>query len=71
MMRLKFFIEEKVFGVCSFLGTRLGISSRHIRLFFIYASFINMTSPLIIYLVLAFWVNMKRWVGSAHSLIWD
>ena len=65
MNRMKYFVEGRIFGVCSYLGEKLGIASSYIRLFFIYTAFIGISSPIIIYLILAFWINLKK-IGSAH-----
>jgi phage shock protein C len=64
-------IEGHAFGVCSFLGEKLGIPSRHIRLFFIYATFVTFYSPVIIYLILAFWINLKKWLFSRRDSVWE
>src|ERR1700712_106015 len=56
------FIELNVFGVCSSIGERFNIASSKIRLYFIYASFLTFGSPVILYFVLAFWKNVKRYV---------
>lgn len=66
MKRLKGFVEWQAFGVCSAIGARLGVASSRIRLFFIYTSFITMGSPIIIYMILAFWVNMKNYILNAR-----
>jgi len=66
MYRLKHLIEWRVFGVCAALGERLGISTSSIRMWFIYISFLTMGSPLIIYMVMAFWLNMKNYILSAR-----
>ncbi|ATL47900.1 PspC family transcriptional regulator [Chitinophaga caeni] len=63
MNRLRDFIEWQAFGVCSTIGNKLGVASSRIRLFFIYASFLTMGSPVIIYMILAFWVNMKNYIS--------
>ncbi|MES2689107.1 MAG: hypothetical protein V4658_01810 [Bacteroidota bacterium] len=68
MERLKFFIEQRVFGVCSYLGERWGIASSRIRLYFIYVSFITMASPVIIYLVIAFWINLKKYIRQRYTV---
>lgn len=68
MDRLKFFIEQRVFGVCSYLGERWGIASSRIRLYFIYVSFITMASPVIIYLVIAFWINLKKYIRQRYTV---
>lgn len=70
MDNIKFFVEKRVFGVCSYLGEKLGISSSRIRLYFIYTSFITMGSPVIIYLVMAFWLNLKKYIRLSRT-IWD
>jgi phage shock protein C len=62
MDNIKYFVEKRVFGVCSYLGEKFGISSSRIRLYFIYTSFITMGSPVIIYLVMAFWLNLKKYM---------
>jgi len=59
---LKNFIEWKAFGVCASIGDRLGVASSRIRLWFIYVSFLTLGSPIVVYMVLAFWMNMKRYM---------
>lgn len=66
MYRLKHFIEWQAFGVCSSIGEKLGIATSRIRLWFIYISFLTMGSPLIIYMIMAFWLNIKRYILSAR-----
>jgi len=68
---LRAFIEKYSFGVCSYLGKKMGIRSSRVRLYFIYSSFVTMGSPIIIYLILAFWVNVKEYVRRSKSLIFD
>ncbi len=68
---IKYFFEKKAFGVCTYLGEKIGISSGRIRLYFVYTSFITLGSPLIIYLVLAFWVNLHRYIHKKRSSVWD
>lgn len=62
MNKFKHFIEWHVFGVCTAIGERLGIATAVIRKNFIYISFITMGSPVIIYLIIAFWMNIKRYI---------
>lgn len=66
MKRFRSFIEWRAFGVCAAIGNRLGIASSRIRLWFIYISFLTMGSPLIIYMIMAFWMNIKRYVLFAR-----
>ncbi|MBW7912589.1 MAG: PspC domain-containing protein [Taibaiella sp.] len=69
---IKNFIEWKAFGVCAAIGDRLGVASSRIRLWFIYISFLTLGSPIIVYMVLAFWMNMKRYVlmGRRNPFKW-
>jgi len=62
MKNFKHFIEWHVFGVCTAIGERLGIATSIIRKNFIYISFITMGSPIIIYIFVAFWMNVKRYI---------
>ncbi|MEO8712922.1 MAG: PspC family transcriptional regulator [Parafilimonas sp.] len=66
MYKLKQLIEWRAFGVCEPLGERLGISTSRIRMWFIYISFLTMGSPVIIYMVMAFWLNIKKYWFSAR-----
>ena len=66
MYKLKHFIEWQAFGVCSAIGEKLGIATSRIRLWFIYISFLTLGSPVIIYMVMAFWLNIKKYILSAR-----
>lgn len=66
MNKIRHFIEWQVFGVCSALGDRLGIATSRIRTWFIYVSFLTMGSPVIIYMIMAFWLNIKKYILSAR-----
>lgn len=68
---IKNFFGKKAFGVCTYLGEKMGISSGRIRLYFVYTSFITFGSPVIIYLVLAFWVNLRTYIYKRRTTIWD
>lgn len=71
MEKLKYTVEKRAFGVCNYLGEKLGISSSTIRLYFIYTSFITMGSPVIIYLIIAFWMNIKSYLKPGRKTIWE
>ncbi|ANH79977.1 PspC family transcriptional regulator [Niabella ginsenosidivorans] len=70
MNRLKSFVEWNAFGVCSSIGNRLSISPSRIRQYFIYTSVLTMGSPIIIYLVLAFFRNVKNYIHSSKRNPW-
>jgi len=65
MNRLRNFIEWNAFGVCTAIGDKMGIATSRIRQYFLYTSLLTMGSPIIIYMVLAFWMNMKKYIRSA------
>jgi len=72
LSELKNFIEWKAFGVCTAIGEKIGVATSRIRLWFIYISFLTLGSPIIIYMVLAFWMNIKRyiWMSRRNPLRW-
>jgi phage shock protein C len=64
-------VEGRAFGVCTWLGTWTSVSSGSIRLFFIYISFLTFGSPVLIYMALAFVMNMRKHYRRANSTVWD
>ncbi len=71
IQEIKGFFEKRAFGVCTAIGEKLHMKTSVIRLFFIYTSFITIGSPLIIYMILAFWLKMKSYVHSRRTSVWD
>jgi phage shock protein PspC (stress-responsive transcriptional regulator) len=70
MKKIQDFFEGYAFGVCTKLGEKLGIATSSIRLSFIYASFLTFGSPVLIYLGLAFIMNIRKHLRK-RSPIWD
>ncbi len=66
MNRFRYFIEWHVFGVCSAIGEKMGVATSTIRKYFIYISFLTMGSPVIFYLFIAFWMNIKNYILNAR-----
>ena len=66
MNQLKDYIEWQAFGVCAALGEKMGIATTRIRMWFIYISFLTLGSPVIIYMIAAFWLNIKRYIFAAR-----
>lgn len=67
--KLKHLVETGVFGVCSYLGSKMGIATSRIRLFFIYITFITLGSPILIYMSLAFIINLRNYMRkSLHPI---
>ncbi len=70
MNQFKNFVEWNAFGVCAAIGNRMGISTGRIRQFFIYTSLVTMGSPIILYMILAFWRNMRNYIKSTKRNPW-
>lgn len=68
---LKFLIEQNAFGVCERIGEKLKMPAKDIRLFFIYASCLTIGSPIIIYMILAFWMKMRAYICGKRTPVWD
>lgn len=69
MEKLQLLIQRSAFGVCSALGSLMGISSTRVRLYFIYLSFVTLGSPVVIYLFMAFWLNIRRYFRPKNTVI--
>lgn len=65
MRKLRELIELGLFGVCTRIGEKLNISIAGIRLWFIYISFLTFGSPIILYFIMAFWMNIRKYILSA------
>jgi len=67
------YFEKKTFGVCEWWGNKLGIKVGGIRLFFIYLSFLTFGSPLVIYLIMAFMLEHKKFFKFSRKKksIWN
>jgi len=70
MNNFKDFVEWNAFGVCTAIGNRLGIATSKIRQYFMYASVLTMGSPIILYMVLAFFRNVRKYVMAAKRNPW-
>jgi len=70
MKRIQKFLESQTFGVCTRLGEKLDIPLSSIRIFFIYASFLTFGSPVILYLGLAWIMNLRKHMRKSSSLWW-
>lgn len=66
MKRIRNILEWQLFGVCTHLGEFFHISILRIRMWFIYISFLTFGSPVILYFIVAFWMNIKQYILSAR-----
>lgn len=65
------FTSLNAFGVCTYLGNKLGIGVDKVRAYFIYASFATLGSSVLIYLVLSFGLEFRKLLRRGRSRIWD
>ncbi len=59
---MKDYLEKHCFGVCVYLGEKMGVKTSVVRMYFIYLSFVTIGSPIVIYLFMAFWLNLKKYL---------
>ncbi|MCR9098449.1 MAG: PspC family transcriptional regulator [bacterium] len=71
MRYVKDLLERSAFGVCSYLGDKMGIASARVRINFIYISFVALGSPVILYIFVAFWLNVRNYIRRKRSVIWQ
>jgi phage shock protein PspC (stress-responsive transcriptional regulator) len=71
MNRFRNIIEKQGFGVCSYLGNKMGIQISRVRLYFIYLSFGTLGSPVIIYLFIAFWLNVRKYIRRGYDVVFN
>lgn len=72
MNKLRYFVESQAFGVCTRLGEMMNISASSIRLYFIYTSCLTLGSPVVLYLIMAFWMEINKHLRRHHHpTIWD
>ncbi|MES2629041.1 MAG: PspC family transcriptional regulator [Bacteroidota bacterium] len=72
--KIQLFCERQTFGVCTWWGKKLGMSSSRIRKAFIYTSFVTFGSPVIIYLAMAFILENKEYFKfntRKSPSVWD
>jgi len=70
MEKLKSLVEWNVFGVCTAIGLKLGISTSRIRQYFLYTSVMTLGSPIVIYMILAFWRDLRKYMQSTRRNPW-
>jgi phage shock protein C len=68
---LKDMVERNAYGACRYLGDKMNVAPAEVRKYFIYTSFIGMGSPIIVYLVVAFWYNVRKYIRRGMSTIWE
>lgn len=72
--RIQNWFEVQAFGVCEWWGKKLGINTTNIRMYFIYLSFFTVGSPVIIYFIMVFILEHKKYFKpwrSKRRSVWD
>jgi phage shock protein PspC (stress-responsive transcriptional regulator) len=64
-------VERHAFGVCQYLGEKMHVAPAVVRRYFIYTSCAGMGSPVILYLVIAFWLNIRTYIRRGRSVLWE
>lgn len=70
MTGIKNLFERSAFGVCSYLGERMGVATARVRMYFIYITMATLGSPILFYLFAAFWLNIKRYIHDSRKIVW-
>ncbi|MDP1744076.1 MAG: PspC family transcriptional regulator [Bacteroidota bacterium] len=72
--KIQNWFEGHAFGVCEWWGKKLGINTTNIRMYFIYLSFFTVGSPIIIYFIMVFILEHKKYFKpwrSKRRSVWD
>jgi len=71
VLKLKRCLEVRLFGVCQYLGEKLSMPSKGIRLFFIYLTFVTAGSTVVVYLVMSFILKLRDYFKGRRNPVWD
>jgi len=69
--RIKHIVEKHAFGVCDYIAAKIGVATSRVRLYFIYLTFAALGSPVLIYLFIAFWLNIRAYIRQTKNYIWN
>ncbi|OIQ40005.1 MAG: PspC family transcriptional regulator [Bacteroidetes bacterium MedPE-SWsnd-G1] len=68
---IRHFFERHGFAVSSRFADKLGMRATHVRLFFIYISFVTVGLSFALYLTLAFLLKLKDMIYTKRSSVFD
>ncbi|QLE01674.1 PspC domain-containing protein [Galbibacter sp. BG1] len=68
---IRYYFEKHGYAVSSRMADRLGMKTKNVRLFFIYASFFTLGIWFFVYLTLAFWLKLKDLVYTKRTSVFD
>ena len=69
--RIITFFEQQSFGVSTYLANKFNMSTTKVRLFFIYASFLAVGFPILIYILAAIVLDIRTYVKKIRLRVWD
>ncbi len=69
--RILVFFEQQSFGVSTYLANKFNMSTTKVRLFFIYASFLAVGFPILIYLLAAVVLDIRSYIKKIRLRVWD
>ena len=69
--RIVTFFEQQSFGVSTYLANKFNMSTTKVRLFFIYASFLAVGFPILIYFLAAIVLDIRSYVKKIRLRVWD
>lgn len=61
-------LERYSFGVCTYIGERIGVNATQVRLYFLYISCASINSSIILYLFIAFWMNIRKYIRKGLNM---
>ncbi len=64
-------LEQSLFGVCQKIGSIMRVSSASVRMYFIYAAFFTLGASFFVYLILGFWMNIRRLQRRNNNVLWQ
>ncbi len=70
-LNMKDILEKSAFGVCTYIGEKVGIATSRVRLYFIYLSCATLGSSVLLYLFMAFWVNIRKSLKRNDRTVWE
>ncbi|BDD11055.1 hypothetical protein FUAX_34870 [Fulvitalea axinellae] len=70
MKNIRKFIDHQAFGVCAKLAEKFQLPIYKIRLWFIYSSFFTLGSSFLVYISLAFVVEIRKALRQRYNQFW-
>ncbi|NQX81403.1 MAG: PspC domain-containing protein [Flavobacteriaceae bacterium] len=69
--KTRYFLESHGFDVLSRLSEKIGLSTIHVRLFFMYLTFFTLGLPFVLYLLMALGLKIKDAFYTKRKSVFD